>query len=395
MRQSLSKGARLLVVDDNPAILRLLSALFADEGVGVTLAANVPEAKAALLAANWDFDLILSDISMPGETGFDLLEWVKRPDSPGRQLPVLLTTAHLPEANNRVKGLAMGAVDYVVRPVEMSELVIRTLNAVGHFRRTRALEASLQDSADLAMVGRLLAASHHEIKNLANLVCMASTQAIKCFEKPGRDAGPAGVAALRALGQSSDLLFDVARSVSSLLSPAATNCSALDLKILVQECVELMIPRVRPLHVSLSVPALDGGHRVMGHPVRIKQILINLILNAADAITELSPGDGGHIEVILSGDATHCRLLVRDNGIGLSEAGVRREFKPFSTTKTLRGGQGLGLWLCATMAQNMGGVLTLSSQGAGLGADAALDLPRTQGAGDEASLDLSSYFVDE
>ncbi len=372
MSQSSADHDRILVVDDNPGVLKLLGTLFEEQGLSVSLAQSVPEARAALESAGWGFDLVLSDISMPGESGFDLLSWIKREGSPRPDLPVLLTTAHLPEAENRVKGLAMGAVDYVVRPIELSELVLRTMKAIANFKKVRNLEASLQDSENLAIVGRLLAASHHEIRNLAGLVNLASTHIVRLFSGK-TDA--LGTEALRALTQSAELLTDVSRNVSSLLQPEAATARATDVGALVRDVVSLMRERVKPTRLALS--GCEGEVWAMAHSVRVKQVLINLILNAKDAIDELDSPIGGAIRIALSHEAEHAAVRVEDDGIGFDPPGERATFQAFATTKKLRGGQGLGLWLCATLAQNMGGRLTLRSSGVGEGAEATLMLVRT------------------
>lgn len=384
-----SDKSRILVVDDNPAVLKLLGSLFEEEGMTVALAKSAAEAKRILEAEDWDFDLVLSDISMPGETGFDLLSWIKREDSPRRELPVLLTTAQLPEAENRVKGLAMGAVDYVVRPIELSELVIRTVHAIEHFKRVRSLEMSLQNSENLAMVGRLLAASHHEIKNLAAIVSMATEQTIKHL---GKGADASGTAALKALTQSVSLLTDVSKSVATLLQPAAETLRPIELHGLTTSVVGLMRPRVGFCRVEVTSPKVDTW--AAAHEMRVKQVLINLILNAYDAIQELDgegeSAGGGFIEIKVEDAQGASRITVRDNGIGFNPAGTRSEFSAFSTTKKLRGGQGLGLWLCSTLVRNMGGQLTLASGGVGEGATATLSLPKATPPDDD--LDIQSYL---
>ena len=86
--------------------------------------------------------------------------------------------------------------------------------------------------------------------------------------------------------------------------------------------------------------------------------------------------------------------MVIDNGIGLSTPGERTEFQAFDTTKKLRGGQGLGLWLCARLLEGMGGHLSLKSNGVGQGACATITLPRTHPLPKEDLLDLSQYLVD-
>lgn len=387
---SLRLGARILVVDDNPAMLKLIRSLLEDEGMSVVIVESVKEARAALEgSADAPFDLVLSDIAMPGEDGFELLQWIKRPGSPFHQLPVLLMTAQLPEPEYRVKGLAMGAVDYVERPQDTSELVLRAVNAVEHYRRLRSLETSLQDSEKLATVGRLLAASNHEIKNLVNLVCLASEQILKQFA--GAD-GERGIA-LAALDQSSSLLMQVTKSLQFLLSPESSVNHTLDLAATVREVIALLSKRVAPIGLELV-----GGSKPVwasGHGVGIKQILINLVLNAADAITELNPVEGGAIRVELCAEANQaCAIRVVDNGIGLGVSGERSQFEAFATTKRLRGGTGLGLWLSATLAQNMGGRLVLRSEGPGLGATAELTLQGAAAPAPEPDLDISKYLIE-
>lgn len=375
-----SQAATILVVDDNPSVLTLLASLFKEQGMAVVLAQSVAEAKQALADADWNFDLVLTDISMPGETGFDLLSWIKRPESPRPELPVLLTTAQLPEAENRLKGLAMGAVDYVVRPIELGELVLRSMNAIEHFRRVRSLETSLQDSENLAMFGRLLAASHHEIKNLATLVHLTAEQTVARFAPMVGSPTSMEAQLLERLGQASNLLADVALSVQTLLTPGSIQLSVIDIRSVAHDVARLMRAQIRPCRLEISAEAGQEGAPVWvtGHSARLKQVLINLILNSRDAIQELDSPEGGCIRLSLSAEAGFGCLTVRDNGIGLSAPGIKTEFRAFETTKKLRGGQGLGLWLCARLMANMQGSLSLASEGVGRGAEAVVRLPLAQ-----------------
>ncbi len=361
--------------------------------MAVVLAESVKQAKVALDEGRVAFDLVLSDISMPVETGFDLLEWIKRPGSPHAGLPVLLTTAQVPEAENRLKGLAMGAVDYVVRPIELKELVLRSINAIQSFQRVRTLERSLQDSEGLAMVGRLLAASNHEIKNLVGLVSVSAEQTARYFGSACHDPDSQEAKALRSLRDSTALLADVARSMTSLLNPEVAAKTSFDLAHLTRGVCELTGPRLKPNLIDVRQD-LSAPIWALGQPLRVKQVLLNLLLNAGDAIAELGPDEGGRITVSLSQDDTTCTLFVKDNGIGLPEAGERKEFPAFKTTKKLRGGQGLGLWLCSQLISVMGGRLTLASAGVGQGATARLTLPKTEAAPSDAEFDLDQYFID-
>ncbi len=385
--QPVTRDRRILIVDDNAAILKLLGTLFTEEGIDVRLAGSAVEAKQLLSDAQGCFDLVLTDIAMPGESGFDLLTWMKRSESPFRELPVLLMTAQLPEAEYRLKGLALGAVDYVVRPLELRELVLRSINAISHFQRIKHLEHMLQDAGNLATVGRLLAASSHEIKNLAALVNLASDRLTRLLA--GADIDPQARHLLKTLTESSSLLTDVARNTASLLDPPGTNVRPIDTPVLVQSIAELMQSRVQPNLITTKMAPLWA----LGHANRVKQVLINLILNASEAINELTPPEGGHIDINIKSTDHKVAIEVHDNGIGLTTPGVRTDFQPFTTTKKLRGGQGLGLWLCARLLEGMGGQLSLKSNGVGKGAVATISLPAAAAPTKDDTIDLSQYFI--
>lgn len=390
--------SRILVVDDNQGIARLLATLFEEKGIKVDTALGVADARTLLQEHRGRYDLVLSDISMPGESGFDLLRWMKGQDSPNPDVPVLLTTAQMPEAANRVLGLSLGAVDYVVRPIEMDELVIRVLHAMADFQRVKNLKANLENSEKMAMVGRILAAFNHEIKNLSAIVKLSADHVhdhmCASEENPSQDVGES----LRILKQSSDLLAQVTRDLGGIIAGRKPTMAPVDLGQLGEEIVRMMRTRVKPSRLSFETPPTTAW--VMGNDLQVKQILINLILNAADAIHEIHhdphrDDNAGHIVVSLQSQSqNHWSILVRDNGIGFNDAGERREFEAFRTTKQLRGGQGLGLWLCAKLARDMGGLLTLRSDGPLKGAEASLTLRHTQAPARPVDLDLSQYLSD-
>lgn len=110
--------ARLLLVDDEPSIREPLGEYLVAQGFAVDLAANVVEARAALAASR--YDLLISDIMMPGEDGLSLTRFVRATSS----LPVILLTARA-EDMEKIVGLEMGADDYVAKPFNPRELVAR------------------------------------------------------------------------------------------------------------------------------------------------------------------------------------------------------------------------------------------------------------------------------
>ncbi|HEX3863431.1 MAG TPA: response regulator transcription factor [Stellaceae bacterium] len=114
----------LLVVDDDARLRELLRRYLADNGFRVTVAGDAQEARANL--ASFAFDLVVLDVMMPGDSGLDLTRELRRERRTPR-LPILLLTA-MAEPEDRINGLEYGADDFLAKPFEPRELVLRIRN---------------------------------------------------------------------------------------------------------------------------------------------------------------------------------------------------------------------------------------------------------------------------
>ena len=119
----------ILVVDDDKRLRELIGRFLGAEGFRVTMAVNAADARSKLKSIA--FDLLVLDIMMPGETGLQLTESL-RADS---NVPILLLTA-MAEAQDRISGFEVGADDYLPKPFEPKELVLRIQSILKRARRT-------------------------------------------------------------------------------------------------------------------------------------------------------------------------------------------------------------------------------------------------------------------
>jgi len=126
----------LLVVDDDRRIRVLLSRFLAGEGYRVTTAETSREARAKLESLN--FDLLILDVMMPGESGFDFARSLRIASA----VPILMLTARA-EMESRIKGLEIGADDYLAKPFEPRELLLRVASIL---RRARPPSAPAPES---------------------------------------------------------------------------------------------------------------------------------------------------------------------------------------------------------------------------------------------------------
>ncbi len=121
----------LLVVDDDRRIRALLSRFLLGEGYRVTTAETAHEARVKLESLR--FDLLILDVMMPGENGFDFARAIRS----GSAVPILMLTAR-DGTESRIKGLEIGADDYLAKPFEPRELSLRVANILKRVRPPRA-----------------------------------------------------------------------------------------------------------------------------------------------------------------------------------------------------------------------------------------------------------------
>jgi len=234
----------------------------------------------------------------------------------------------------------------------------------------RALEGKLARSQHLAEVGQLAASLAHEIKNpLAGI-----SGAIQVIgeslpaDNPHREIVPEILAQISRLDATvKDLLLYARPSPPSLKQIRIGQLADRTIALLHEE----------PALKSIQVTYTGADQTVEADERQLEQLLVNLLLNAADASTNSSPIEIDSVDVGQS-----FRIIVRDHGCGMLVEVRRRATEPFYTTKSR--GTGLGLAICRRIAESHGGSLAIESA-PGKGTTVTVELPRypSQLLGDE------------
>ncbi len=133
---------KILLVEDEPKLANFIEKGLSDEGHAVNACANGSEASE--LAATNDFDLILLDIMLPGQNGFEILQNLR---AFSVETPVIFVSA-LNESQHVIKGLDLGAVDYIKKPFDFEELKARIRNVQRKFTKSRT---TILEVADLSL----------------------------------------------------------------------------------------------------------------------------------------------------------------------------------------------------------------------------------------------------
>jgi putative two-component system response regulator len=174
---------RLLVVDDNPTNVELIEKLLGRAGYTTVLSTNHPGRVLSLCKA-WKPDLILLDLHMPELNGFDVMSALRELMGEPENLPVLVLTAD-GTVDTRHRALAMGARDFVTKPLDGHELLLRTQNLL----QTRYLQLQLQQqnaALDRAVVERTHELEQARLESLAMLAAVGEFHDDNTHEHPQR-----------------------------------------------------------------------------------------------------------------------------------------------------------------------------------------------------------------
>ena len=151
----------------------------------------------------------------------------------------------------------------------------------------------------------------------------------------------------------------------------------IDLNQIVRNSTNLLSNKLKKSTNRLSVEYGEGVPRVRGNSQRIEQVIINLVLNAAEALPD--PEKALSIRTFYDRKREKIMLEVQDEGIGIEPGNLRRIFDPFFTTKRSAGGTGLGLAISMSIAKSYGGDIQIDSR-PGRGHEGHPRAPRTGGA---------------
>jgi signal transduction histidine kinase len=257
-------------------------------------------------------------------------------------------------------------LDVHIHRFEMLEADMRALAG----RLAAAEEAAAAAQEALRAQVELMARVSHELRRpLQPIVIAAET-----LERIGVDPGTANLRAIIGrqalhLARFVDDLLDVSRIATGKLG---LDRSVVDLRDIVAIAVETCLPTIEDRRQRLTATVADEALAVWGDPVRLVQVLGNLLDNASRYTPE-----GGSIELVAGVDAGTVRLSVSDSGIGIGGEALPHVFEAFARTAAVSagGGMGLGLTLARELVAAHGGSIAAQSAGVGLGSRFVVTLP--------------------
>ena len=362
-------GLRVLFVEDSPDDVALIRLELARHGFHVKdhVVENRCDFQKALREGTWD--VVLSDHSMKGFTCADALHFLRDHNF---DIPFIIVSATSGE-DSAVDAMRAGAHDYVLKHNlrRLGPAVEREMREAANRRMQKSTQAALaaseqrlRDAQRMEAVGRLASGIAHDFNDLLTVIMGFSEFLIERLPPSGaahRDASEIHSAAQRATRLTRQLL---AFSRQQVLKRRVVD--------LVQAIRELqpMIARLSGEDVKCHFDLAEPPQLVLIDPGQFEQIVMNLVINARDAM----PGGGTlamsldrvEVDTVAAGElevapGSYVVVAVSDTGDGIDAETIDHIFEPFFTTKGLGGGAGLGLSTVFGIVHQSGGTIEVKS----------------------------------
>jgi two-component system, cell cycle sensor histidine kinase and response regulator CckA len=384
----------VMVVDDDENSRLLTRAALEPHGFQVAEAAD--GATALTLCQEETPDLVILDVVMPGMDGYQTCAALRRLPA-GKYLAIVMMTG-LEDLASITLAFQMGATDFITKPINWALLYFRVqyiLMASQALFQRQQLEEQLHQSQKMEAIGRLAGGVAHDFNNL--LTVIAGCTDLLLARLPYQDPSRVDIEEIReAVERASSLTCQLlAFSRKQVLQP-----KVLDLSRLVAQ-MEKMLQRIIGEDLEMVTVLTEEPTAVLADPGQIEQVVLNLAINARDAMPQ-----GGLLTlkvVRVTLDEAFCQwhpeaqpgpfvlLAVSDTGVGMDKATMARAFEPFFTTKEVGKGTGLGLATVHGIVTQSGGFIRWDSRpGQGTSIEVYLPLASQGKEEDEPDLTISA-----
>ncbi len=368
-------SAKILIVDDDTVVATSVKAVLSRKDYEITVTDNALEAIEFLHQK--EYDLAILDVMMPVMNGFQIMESVKDLDLDTLFIIITGDTT----MDSAIKAIREGASDYIKKPFNTDELIIRVENAVRNKRskdekrviqsEKKQLEHQLRQSQKMEAIGTLAGGMAHDFNNTLGIIIGNTELAMRSTPKDNtirQYLNNIITASCRAEEMVSRLL--------SFSRYSDVEKKPIDLILSIDESLKLLRSSL-PSDIEIKKNFPDSQLVIMGDQTQINQVMINLCTNSAHAMN----GSGGVLEVSITtkvmgidpitsfSDLPHGRyaeLTISDTGHGIPNDIIKRVFDPYFTTKEPGKGTGMGLAVVHGIIKNHGGAIKVESMvGAG------------------------------
>ena len=359
----------LLIVEDEPDMLRYLAAILSED----YRVYQASDGRQGLSIANRFLpDLILLDLMLPEIDGLGVCRAIKENDEL-KHSKVMLLTSRVDETA-KLSALKLGADDFLTKPFSSLEVKTRLSNLYqttqlqrdlnsrnielkNTLNELRQTQSQLLQSEKLNALGKLSAGLLHEINNPLNYTLTALQIALN---DPVITADEGLLEICQDVNDGMQRIKDIVTDLRAFAYPTEAQKESL---FYFHEAMENALRFTSQEHKGITLVKRGCDETaIIGSQTHITQVLVNLIANASDAVHKADRGTAGAIEIDCHPEQGRLHVRIKDNGVGIARESLQYIFDPFYTTRDVGQGMGLGLSICHTIIKNHGGNLTADSE---------------------------------
>ena len=221
--------------------------------------------------------------------------------------------------------------------------------------RARELQDELAHASRVMALGALTGSLAHEINQPLTAISINAYVALKLLEAETPDVVGIG-SALRDIVSGNQRIDDVLRRLRGLLSKERREYAPVDINVIVTDVLKLLHSNLIERRIATEVVLGSSLPSVFGDRIQLQQVVLNILMNAAEAVSAAQNPDDRYIAVTTAGTGAQVSVSVADRGVSVSDAEFDQMFDPFFTTK--RDGMGLGLSVSRTIIDAHGGQIS-------------------------------------
>jgi len=364
---------KILIVDDVVSNVLLLKILLTNEKFQVCTASNGN--MCIEMAKSEHPDLILLDVMMPDLNGFDTAVILKK-DPETQEIPIIFLTA-LNNPSDLVKGFQVGANDFLTKPFNKEELVMRVMHQIQLVAAKRIIVRQNEElKRTISNRDKMYSVIAHDLRSPMASIRMVLNLAVNVVSKDvvGEEIFGLLDKANRESEETHDLLDNLLKWTKSQTGRLSVVYQELDLDDIVPGVVDIFRMIAEMKKIDLKYIPAEEKLTVRADNDMIKTIIRNFLSNAVKFTPE-----GKAVEVFYKREGDFARISVRDHGVGIEPERVSTIFRTGETTYGTGGeeGSGLGLQLCQDFARKNGGDAQVEST-LGEGSTFSFTIPLTK-----------------
>ncbi|MBF0396382.1 MAG: response regulator [Desulfobacterales bacterium] len=372
----------ILLIEDEADHRELICRSFKrqNEPFKIIIAKTLKEAY-SFINNDTNFDIVISDLCLPDGKGIDLL----LEQNQQLKFPFILMTSQGDE-KVAVQAIKAGALDYVIKSeitmMDMPRVVLRTLREWNHIIERKHAEEMLQNKAislekanqelkntmeqliqseKLSAIGEMSASVAHELSQPLNSIKIISQSIVRDIEKErfkieniNRD--------IKDIISQVNKMADIIDHMRVYTRRTEFNTMKLaNINTVIETSLKFFKQQLINHDIELNINLQTELPKIFYDPIRIEQVLVNLINNAKDALKN-SGKNKKSIEIKTYGNSRDVVIEVKDNGLGISEDLQQKIFQPFFTTKPPGKGTGLGLHVAIKIIEEHKGKIEVYSK---------------------------------